>query len=228
MRFLKLFAWLHWTSFKASAKKTRRESPLLIFVLTAFITGYLGFGFWLFRAALNYLYKFPLIGNLLADRILFLVFAFFFIMLVVSNLIIGYATLFKNRETEWFLSMPVRHRDVYRWKFIEALGVSSWALVFLSAPMLAAYGSVHKVEPFFYVQVVLGYLPFVIIPAVIGSWLILLLVRILSRRWVKHTLIFLAVAMVVILVAAINPVTEQEAASVQEAVMFPKLMRGTR
>ena len=227
-RMFRLFFWLHWRSFVARFAKSRRESPLLIFVLGGFILGYLLFGFLLFRGGLEYLRKFPLIGTLLEGRILFLIFGFFFVMLVVSNLIIGYTTLFKNRETQWFLSLPVRHRDVYRWKFIEALAVSSWALVFLSAPMLTAYGVVHDVPWYFYAQVALCYIPFVIIPAVIGSWIILFLVRILVRSWVKKALIVAGIGLLVAIVLMIKPVTEQEAAVVQEALVFPKLMRGTR
>ena len=227
-RMFRLFFWLHWRSFMARFSTSRRESPLLIFVLAGFILGYLLFGFLLFRGGLEYLRKFPIIGTLLAERILFLIFGFFFVMLVVSNLIIGYTTLFKNRETQWFLSLPVRHRDVYRWKFIEALGVSSWALVFLSAPMLAAYGVVYNVEWHFYVQVALCYVPFVIIPAVLGSWMILFLVRVLARPWVKNLMIAAGVCLLAFIIFTVKPVTEQEAAGVQESLVFPKLMRGTR
>ena len=226
-KLLRLFLWMHWRSFRARMTKSNKESPLLAWILAAFIFGYLLCGFWLFKGGLNYLYKFPVVGSLLAERILFLIFGFFFVMLTVSNLIIGYSTLFKNREAQWFISMPVRHRDVYRWKFIEALAVSSWALVFLSAPMLAAFGVVHDVPWYFYIQVALGYVPFVIIPAVAGSWAILLLVRVLSRAWVKNTLLVLAALIMLAIIFGIKPVTEQEAAGVQEVLLFPKLMKGT-
>ena len=91
LRLLRLFLWLHSRSFLARFAKSRQESPLLVFVLSAFMLGYLLFGFWLFRSGLQYLYKFPLVGTMLAERILYLIFGFFFIMLVVSNLIIGYS-----------------------------------------------------------------------------------------------------------------------------------------
>jgi ABC-2 type transport system permease protein len=227
-RLLRLFLWLHWRSFSARFARSRRESPLLVFVLAGFIVGYLVCGFLLFRSGLGYLYRFPLVGSLLAERILYLIFGFFFIMLVASNLIIGYSTLFQNREAQWFLSLPMRHRDVYRWKFIEALAISSWALVFLSAPMLAAYGVVHDVPWPFYILVALGYVPFVVIPAVLGSWLILLFVRVLAKRWVKGVLLAGAGALLLFIFLGTKPVTETDAAGVQEALLFPKLMHGTR
>lgn len=228
LRLLRLFVWLRWRGLSARFKKSQRESPLLIFILAGFVLCYLGFGFVLFKAGLGYLYRFPLVGALLAERILYLIFGFFFIMLVVSNLIIGYSTLFRNREAEWFLSLPIRHRDVYRWKFIEAIGISSWALVFLSAPMLAAYGVVQKVPWTFYLQVTLGYVPFVIIPAVAGSWLILLVVRMFSTRWAKPVLFALAALLIASIFLGKKPVTENEVAGAGELLMFPKLMEGSR
>src|SRR5580692_3061819 len=176
-RFFRLLLWVHWRTFVARVRGLRRQSSLLLFVLGAFVTGYLGVGYWLFHFGFDYIQQFPLVGTLLSDRILFLIFGFFFIMLIFSNLIIGYSTLFKSRETNWFLSLPVPHRTVYRWKFIESLCVSSWALMFLSAPMMAAYGVQHQVQPLFYVGTALAYMPFIVMPALAGSWVILFLVR---------------------------------------------------
>jgi hypothetical protein len=115
----RLMLWVQWRTFLARVRGTRQQSPLLLFVLAGFILGYLAVGYWLFHAGLNYLYHFPLVGSLLSQRILYLIFGFFFVMLIFSNLIIGYSTLFKNRETQWFLSLPISHLGVYRWKFLS-------------------------------------------------------------------------------------------------------------
>ena len=206
----------------------RKESPLLLFVLGGFILGYLVVGYVLFDAGLDYLYHFPLVGALLSQRILFLIFGFFFVMLVFSNLIIGYSTLFKNRETQWLLTLPVRHLNVYRWKFTEALAVSSWALIFLSAPMMAAFGAVHAVSPAFYFRVALVYGPFVVLPALCGSWIILLLVRVLAKPLVKRIAILFAVACVALLAFGLKPITDADAVTQQEVISFDQLLRHTR
>ena len=198
-RLLKLLLWVEWRSFLARMRTIRKESPLLLFVLGGFILGYLVVGYVLFHAGLDYLYHFPLVGALLSQRILFLIFGFFFVMLVFSNLVISYSTLFKNRETQWFLTLPVRHLNVYRWKFMEALAVSSWALIFLSAPMMAAFGAVHSVSVAFYFRVALLYGPFVVLPALCGSWIILLLVRILAKPVVKRAALLIGTAVVALL-----------------------------
>lgn len=223
-----LLMWVQWRSLVARVRGLRQESPFLIFLLAGFVIGYLVLGYWIFRWGLYFLYHFPLVGALLSQRILFLIFGFFFVMLVFSNLIIGYSTLFKNRETQWMLSLPIRHVDVYRWKFCEALAVSSWALIFLSAPMMIAYGQVQQVAPLFYLQVALLYVPFVILPALLGSWMILFLVRILSLPIVKRLLMFGGSAVIVLLLFAIRPVTDVDAADAQDVLSFDQLLQHTR
>jgi ABC-2 type transport system permease protein len=224
----RLLLWVHWRSFLARWRKTRRESPLLLIVLGLFVVSYLSVGYWLFFTGLNFLHEFQVVGSLLSQRILFLIFAFFFAMLVFSNLIIGYSTLFKNRETQWLMALPLTHRDVYRWKFLEALLVSSWALIFLSAPMMIAFGRVHAVAPHFYAQIALVYLPFVVIPALLGSWIIVFLVRILARRGLKKGVFVLAGAAVLLLIFAIKPVSNTEATAQHEILSFGQLLRHTR
>lgn len=226
--FFRLLLWMHWRTLMARIRGLRNQSSLLLLVLGLFIAGYLGFGYWLFHFGFNYIQQFPLVGALLSERILFLIFGFFFVMLIFSNLIIGYSTLFKNRETAWFLSLPVRHRTIYRWKFIEALGISSWALMFLTAPMMAAYGVLHHVHPFFYVGTVVACLPFVIIPALAGSWIILFLVRILAQPWVKQAAVVIAGLILIVVVLKVKPVTDEQAVSRHEEQMFDQLLRHTR
>jgi ABC-2 type transport system permease protein len=212
----------------ARIRGLRNQSSLLLFMLGSFIIGYLALGYWLFHFGFDYIQQFPLVGALLSDRILFLIFGFFFMMLVFSNLIIGYSTLFKNRETAWFLTLPIPHRTVYRWKFIEALCVSSWALMFLSAPMMAAYGVLHHVNPLFYIGAVFACVPFVVIPALLGSWIIMFLVRILAQPWVKKAVLMLALLAITILAWKVKPVTDEQAVSHHEEQIFDQLLRHTR
>ena len=228
LRLLRLLLWVEWRSFLARVRGVRRESPLLLFVLGGFVLGYLAVGYFLFHAGLNYLYHFPLVGSLLSQRILFLIFGFFFVMLVFSNFIIGYSTLFKNTETQWLLTLPVRHLNVYRWKFLEALAVSSWALIFLSAPMMAAFGGVHSVGAIFYFRVALLYGPFVVLPALCGSWAVLLLVRVIAKPFIKRAALFLGIASVALLAFGLRPVSDLDATSQQDVISFDQLLRHTR
>jgi ABC-2 type transport system permease protein len=227
-RLFRLLLWVQWRTFVTRWRGVWEKSPPMILLLVGFVIGYLTLGYWLFYGGLNFLYRFPLVGSMLSQRLIHLVFGFFFVMLVFSNLIIGYSTLFKNRETSWLLSLPVPPRNIYRWKFVEALAVSSWALLFLSAPLMLAYGRVHEAPPIFYLQVALVFTPFVVIPALLGSWAIVFLVRILGHRDVKNVVLFLALVVLALLIAGIKPVSDAEALGPEDVLSFDQLLKHTR
>jgi ABC-2 type transport system permease protein len=220
--------WVHWRTLLAWLRGTARNSPLLLVVLLVLMLAYLTLGYLMFHAGLRYLYQVPLFGSLLSQRILFLVFAFFFVMLVFSNAVIGYTMLFRSRETAWMLSLPIPHHGVYRWKFVEALAVSSWALIFLSAPLMLAFGQVRDVGAVFYLEVAGLYLPFVIIPALFGSWLVVFTVRFVAGRLGKWFLLGGAVAVVLALIIGLKPVPESELAMQQHTLIFDKLLSHTK
>lgn len=224
----RLLCWVHWRNFLAWLRGAWRDSPLIIGMLVALVVGYLGVGYWLFRVGLDYLYHFPLVGPLLTHRVLFLIFAFFFVMLVVSNLIIGYSTLFRNRETSWFLTLPIPPRHIYRWKYFEALTVSSWALIFLSAPLMLAYGRVREVGPAFFVEVAALYLPFVALPAVFGSAGAVLVARLFNSRAVKVLVILGGFAALAGIFFGLHPITDAEAAKHADIVSIDSVLQHTR
>jgi hypothetical protein len=75
-----------WRSLPARVRAIQKQSRLLLFVLVSFVAGYLGVGYWLFSLGLTKLHQFPLIGSLLSQRILFLTFGFFLVMLTYIHL----------------------------------------------------------------------------------------------------------------------------------------------
>src|SRR5215471_14051487 len=118
----------------------RKQSRLLTFIIALFVTSYLGLSFWLFFKGLRFVAAFPGLGTVLTERLLYLLFAFLFALLLLSNLVISYSNLFRNREAAFLLSLPVRWETIFRWKFIESTLLASWAFLFLIAPLLAAFG----------------------------------------------------------------------------------------
>jgi ABC-2 type transport system permease protein len=206
----------------------RKESRLMLLVLGTFIAGYCVSAHLIAYHGMRYLLRFPLVGALLSERMVFLAFAFVFVMLVFSNIVVGYSTLFKNRETAWLLTLPVRRIDVYRWKGLESLWVSSWALLVLAAPVVAAYGRVKNVAPIFYLETFLLFAAFVVIPGMIGSWVLLLLARMFARPWFKWTLLAVAVGGGIAMLLAMRPASEYDPLTIEGTVSFDQLMRHTR
>jgi len=228
LRILRLILWARLVTIRAELAALRKKSRLMLAVLASFCLGYVAVGYYLFYTGLQFLRGFPLIGSLLAQRILFLIFGCFFAMLIFSNAIIGYANLFRNRETNFLLSLPVPPRDIYLWKLLESLVLASWALLFLSAPMMVAWGRSGGAGGPFYAEVLVAFLPFVIIPAQLGSWAIVFLVRFLSVRWAKWLLLATALGVIAWVVIAVRPVTGKEAAQSFDILSYESLLRHTR
>ena len=80
---------------------------LLTGIISGFVVGYLVLAFELFYHGLQFIAKFPGLGAVLTERLLYTLFAFLFALLLLSNLIISYTNLFRNRETAFLLSLPV-------------------------------------------------------------------------------------------------------------------------
>jgi ABC-2 type transport system permease protein len=163
-------------------KSLREQSRLLTGVIALFIVGYLATSFWLFKAGLNFVGGFVGLGTVLTERLMFLLFAFLFVLLLLSNLVIGYTNFFRNRETAFLLTLPVPRQTVFRWKFIESALLASWAFLFLIAPLLAAFGLTRQVSWHFYPATMALIGLFIVLPGVAGAWLAIHLARFLDRR----------------------------------------------
>jgi len=171
----------------------REQSRLLTGIIALFIGGYLFVSFALFYYGLRFIAKFPGLGAVLTERLLYVLFAFLFALLLLSNLIISYTNLFRNRETAFLLTLPVPAQTIFRWKFIESTVLASWAFVFLIAPLLAAFGLVRGVAWHFY-PATLGLIAlFIVLPGVLGAVLATWVGRFLDRRSFQAAMIGTAV-----------------------------------
>ncbi len=167
-------------------------------MIFSFIFGYLILSFWLFYKGLRFVGSFPGLGIVLTERLLFLLFAFLFVLLLLSNLVISYTNLFRNREAAYLMSLPVTTQTIFRWKFIESTFLASWAFLFLIAPLLVAFGITRDVEWDFYPITMILIGMFIVLPGVAGSWLALNIARYLDRRAFQAAALFLAIGAVAV------------------------------
>src|ERR1019366_6523408 len=98
----------------------RQQSRLLTGIIAIFVAGYLVLAFELFFHGMRFIAKFPGLGAVLTERLLYTLFAFLFALLLLSNLVIAYTNLFRNRETAFLLTLPVPAQNIFNWKFIES------------------------------------------------------------------------------------------------------------
>ncbi len=173
----------------------RRQSRLLTGIISFFVIGYLVLAFALFFYGMKFIAKFPGLGAALTERLLYTLFAFLFALLLLSNLVIAYTNLFRNRETAFLLSLPVSTQTIFNWKFIESTILASWAFLFLIAPLLLAFGLVRDVPWHFYPLTVLLIGLFIILPGVFGSALAIGIGRHLDRKSFQLVLVVFAVVL---------------------------------
>jgi ABC-2 type transport system permease protein len=189
----------------------RNQSRLLTSVIGLFIVGYLGLSFWLFYRGLQFIAKFPGLGAVLTERLFYMLFAFLFALLLLSNLVIGYTNFFRNRESTYLLALPVSTQTICRWKMIESTLLASWAFLFLIAPLLVAFGLVRGVSWDYYVATPLLIAMFIVLPGVLGAGLAIAIGRFLDRRNFQIALV--ATALALLAIAAIwwrsQPVSEE-------------------
>jgi ABC-2 type transport system permease protein len=163
-------------------KSAHKTSGTMALAVVLFVAGYQALSFVLFSRGFRFVNNFPALGALLLERLFFLLFAFLLVMLLFSNLVIGYGNFFRNRETEYLFSLPIPARVVFQWKFIESTVLASWAFLFLIAPLLAAYGLTRGVPWYYYPMTVVSIGLFIVLPGVAGAWVALVLARFLDRR----------------------------------------------
>jgi len=157
------------------------------------LLGFMGLFFWslifavIFRMLL-YFRGTQGIGDLLASKLLGLAFVTFLMILVLSNIITALSTFFLSDDLELVVAAPIEPEKVYAARLIETVIDSSWMVALLAVPLLIAYGAVYATDWKYYALAVGTLVPFLLIPAVIGSGLTLLLVNVFPARRTRDLL----------------------------------------
>ncbi len=182
-----------WHSMRARAVKTNTGS-----LGRGAVLGIVGVAFWalifavLYRL-LVYFRGIPEIGPLLAGKLLGLILVSFFGMLLLSNVISALSTFFLARDLDLLVAGPVDWLRLYVAKLIETCMHSSWMVLLMAVPMFAAYGIVYDGGPMFALVVFSVFIPFLVLPTVVGAAITLLLVNLLPARRTKDILSVIAV-----------------------------------
>ena len=208
----------------------RQKSRLWVAVIGLFLVGYAAMAYGLFFQGLKFLSRFPGLGGLLVERLLFLLFACLFGLLLLSNLVISYSNFFRNRESEFLLPLPIPPETLFRWKFVESVMLASWAFLFLIAPLLLAYGLVYQVGWNFYPMTGVLVALFIVLPGVAGSGFSLLLARYLDRRLFQTVLLATLATVIGLVVWRTRPtvVTEEMLLENRVLVVIDRLLDNTR
>ena len=202
-------------------------------VFKAFLLGFMGLFFWslIFAVIFRMLIYFrgtQGIGDLLASKLLGMAFITFLMILVLSNVITALSTFFLSEDLELLVAAPVEAETVYGARLVETIVDSSWMVALLAIPLLIAYGVVYAADGWYYVLAVGTLIPFLIIPAVLGSAVTLMLVNVFPARRTRDLLALIglfAAAGVVALLRFIRPERLMQPEEFRNLVDFVAVLR---
>ena len=185
--------WPKWLTARARTTRGERGRGARFAIL-----GFFGLLFWAFIFAilyrlLAYFRGVQEIGPLLAGKLLGLVLVGFFAILLLSNIITALSSFFLAKDLDILVSGPVDWLKLYGAKLIETIVHSSWMVMLMAVPLFSAYGIVYDGSWWFPLVAIAVFVPFLIIPGVIGSAVTLILVNVFPARRTRDILSVIAV-----------------------------------
>jgi ABC-2 type transport system permease protein len=152
-----------------------------------------GLTFWAFWRVLVYFRGIESFGDLLAAKLLSMIFLTFFALLVFSNLVTALSTYFLSDDLTLLLTTPAALLDIYRAKFLETLLSSSWMVLMFGTPVFLVYGLVFHAGAAYYLILFAALPPFLMIPAAVGVAVIMTLTNVFPARRARDILVLLAI-----------------------------------
>ncbi len=159
----------------------------------ALTLGFVGLLFWalifvLIWRMLLYFRNTQGIGDLLAGKLLGLALLTFLGILLLSNVITSLSTFFLSQDLELLMASPADRLRVYGARLTETILNSSWMVVLLVVPLFLAYGFTYRADVTFYLLAAGVMVPFLILPAVVGTAFTLVLVNVFPARRTRDLL----------------------------------------
>ncbi len=166
--------------------KRKLETGVSFLIILGIVWG----GYELFYRGALFLQQQGEVGSILLNRIFYLGWSIIFYMLILSNIITSFSTLYRSDEVRFYLTLPLGYVRIFQIKFTENLIYSSWAILLLGFPMTLAYGHVQSLGLFHLSMIMIsGLFPMLIIAGGIGMLIVLWVVY--FSRWFKIRSIFL-------------------------------------
>lgn len=181
----------------------QRESVFKVTFILLFATGMMVGFFAMFLSGFRFLSDMGGGGFMITHRLFALFFLGLGAMLLMSNVITSYSTIFKSREILFLLSAPLDTRTLITYKFIESSLLSSWAFFFLMIPYTAAYAWHARLGFLFPFWTLLFAIPFVLLCGAIGT-----LISLAAVRWFPRNRLIWAILSGLVLAATVRGIIQ--------------------
>jgi len=182
--------WLKFSTFISHLSIDLRKKWLEISVSLLIIIGIITGGYFLFFKGAVFLNNQGEIGGILLNRVFYLGWSIIFYLLILSNIITSFSTLYRSPEVFFLMTMPIEHHKVFMTKFVENLVYSSWAILILGLPLSIAYGRVNLLSGFeIFLTMTFGLIPLLIICSILGLTITMAVVYL--SRWFRIRSMFI-------------------------------------
>jgi ABC-2 type transport system permease protein len=154
---------------------------------------FFGLDYWFFHRIISYIARIDVmdmveVGTILVARLLNMTFLTFLAMLLFSNVVIALSTFYLSSDLPFLLSSPLRFSSVFTLKFVETTLNSSTLLLIFGLPIFIVCGQEYGVSWLYYLAIPVMLLPFIVIPATLGTGLTMALVRFFPVKRVHQVL----------------------------------------
>jgi len=167
--------------------------------------------FWLTWQLLDY----EELGEYLVRLGLSWLFLTFLSFLAFSAVVTSLSTFFLSEDLRLLIAAPVAPEPLFYSRFARTVVQASWMVVAFLIPVLLAIGMVRCAGPLYWATVPLTLLPFVVIPAAVGSGLTLLLVNVFPARRARDLLTLMGLLFAVVLVLLLRYLRPERLVSVE-------------
>ena len=154
--------------------------PRSIFSVTTFsIFAYCTYAVVKFATA--YLIKDARLGLFLYHRLLALGLFVFFAIISVANILVAFATIFRNREAEFLHTLPIKPVQIFISKFLDSFLYSSALMLILILAAVAGYAGYFHEWSVAVLGLIFAVFPMILSAACIGSIILLLVLKFSNR-----------------------------------------------
>ncbi|NQT96465.1 MAG: hypothetical protein HQ562_01860 [Candidatus Marinimicrobia bacterium] len=152
-------------------------------------------GFILFSKAFAFLIGQGEIGQIMLDRLFNMGWTVIFLLLIISNIITAFSTLYRSPEVAFLLTTNLSYSNIFKLKYVDNVVFSSWAIVLLGLPLILAYGSIRGISGLTLLTMsTIGLLPLILIAGAIALIVTVLLARLSEYIKLRTSFVLLGIA----------------------------------
>jgi ABC-2 type transport system permease protein len=193
-----------WRSVLCRLREKQAGSGARVLLLSLVAVLFWAGAFGIAHRVLRYLRGVEDIGNLMAGKVLDVILLAFLSILLLSNIITALSTFFLAKDLDLLVAAPISRTRLYLAKLAETVVHSSWMVGLLALPIFTAYGIVYEGGPLFPVVALAAFVPYLVLPAVVGIAITQVLVNIFPARRTRELLGLIATGAAVIVLVILR------------------------